>query len=176
MPTCEQERDQLRAENKRMRELGDEFIWGENNPQDYESEMTQLKARVLELERQADLDSLSLAQAHHFKAKVDELEDTTLSLRDERDQLKARVAKLEKVCPTYPQPCKCPEGTLCIAPDDIQMEKVESWREAAEAAATCSMARASSYVEPSAVVNLAIVADELLAKARALDNNTKDKD
>jgi len=40
------ENAQLTEERDRYRKFGDEFIWGENNPETYESEMTQLRAEI----------------------------------------------------------------------------------------------------------------------------------
>lgn len=69
---------QLRAENAKMRDLGDEFIWGENNPVEYQSELTKLRA-----ERDALQDTLLMirAQQKDGYARADQAEARLAALR-----------------------------------------------------------------------------------------------
>ena len=46
----QQEIDQLKEENERLNAFGREFIWGEDNPKEYESEMTKLQNQIAQLE------------------------------------------------------------------------------------------------------------------------------
>jgi hypothetical protein len=49
---CQGENERLERENERLQKLGKEFIWGEENPHEYESEMTKLRAENERLERE----------------------------------------------------------------------------------------------------------------------------
>ena len=67
-----------KLEDERRRKLGEEFIWGEENPQEFESEMTKLRARVTELEAERD--------EHH---------QTALDFAESSDNYASRCERLE---------------------------------------------------------------------------------
>ncbi len=92
---CKQLRDQvtkLERVNASMHKLGDEFIWGENNPSEYESEMTRLNARVDELEENDEaLHTAVFKERSEKEELLRQLEAKTtqvVNLKDEVNQLR----------------------------------------------------------------------------------------